>query len=478
MIRCSEREPCSENMEQGIKQRFTHLHDLCIMASDSPRLTWAAEVEWSHEPRLTDIARSRGVRCSVRALGSSAGSSKRGGTLILSDCNLTGGDILPVECYKYITRVFSIPHCTHDPYWFRVHPEVQELVRSGATVRIQAVPKAMELNVAEALIGDEDNVNDVFPGIKPENIKPSDYTHIFQCVFDESTNLFHWGISSMVDSIALHLTSMSLNTAVQEQHTELGIVPICRAYYKMKEMLEHYFPMWGWELPPDTVAVDVGASPGGWTQYLAVEKKCKCVVAIDPGELHESLLAPGSNVVNVRAIAQAPEVAWELMRVGGFQLCVCDVNFEADDATVMLVEHVLQYANVTSSSAPPSPTVDVADPDARQVCFTNSAEDLPLGREKETYKSRLTPEDLCHCCTHSDRGTGYLILTLKMPKNPKEKHMLRAVAAAMKLLAPAKNKFAAKFGVCGWDFKVVHLNANSKNERTLVCKFHNIPKCL
>jgi 23S rRNA U2552 (ribose-2'-O)-methylase RlmE/FtsJ len=332
----------------------------------------------------------------------------------------------------------------------------------------------MELYVAEALIGDEDNVHDIFPGVKPENIKPSNYTHIFQCVYDEVTNLFHWGITTLEESLSLHITSIALNNAVQIQHNEQGIVPICRAYYKMKEIIEHYFPLWGWELPEGAVAVDVGASPGGWTQYLAVEKKCKCVVAIDPGELHESLLTPSSNVVNVRAIAQAPEVAEALLKVGGFQLCVCDVNFEADDATAMLVEHVLQYANVLNET---SSVADVSlDAGTRRVCFTESAEGLPLGREKETYKSKLIEEDLCHSCTHWDRGTGYLVLTLKLPKNPKEKHMLRAVATAMKLLAPAKNDFAAKYGVCGWDFKVVHLNANSKNERTLVCKFHNIPK--
>jgi hypothetical protein len=335
----------------------------------------------------------------------------------------------------------------------------------------------MELYVAEALIGEEDNINDIFPGVKPENIKPSNYTHIFQCVFDEVTSLFHWGITTLEESSSLHITSVALNNAVQVQHSGQRIMPICRAYYKMKEIIEHYFPLWGWELPESAVAVDVGASPGGWTQYLAVEKKCKCVVAIDPGELHESLLVEGGNVINVRTIAQAPEVAEALRSIGGFQLCVCDVNFEADDATAMLVEHILQYANVPSGVCSPGGGPDgVLDISSREVCFAESAEGLPLGREKETYKSKLMEEDLCHSCSHSDCGTGYLVLTLKLPKNPKEKHMLRAVATTMRLLAPARNEFAAKYGVCGWDFKVVHLNANSKNERTLVCKFHNIAK--
>ena len=88
-------------------------------------------------------------------------------------------------------------------------------------------------------------------------------------------------------------------------------LPASRAYYKMSEIKEFYFPLWGWvwpgceldglvsvnkENPPHTVklnnmrdgrrrrcnAVDVGASPGGWTQCLAAH--CASVISIDPGK--------------------------------------------------------------------------------------------------------------------------------------------------------------------------------------------------
>ena len=104
--------------------------------------------------------------------------------------------------------------------------------------------------------------------------------------------------------------------------------PVSRAYYKMSEIKEFYFPLWGWIWPgceildknttkedkdivthslctnssviintPHTTmqhavinkrkrmrcnAVDVGASPGGWTQCLAVH--CAKVISIDPGK--------------------------------------------------------------------------------------------------------------------------------------------------------------------------------------------------
>ena len=59
---------------------------------------------------------------------------------------------------------------------------------------------------------------------------------------------------------------------------------------------------------------------------------------------------------------------------------------------------------------------------------------------------------------------GYVVLTLKLVKNAKEHYIHNASQGASKILRAAG---------C-WDFRVVHLGANSKNERTLVCRFGGI----
>uniref|UniRef100_A0A6V2D7D3 Ribosomal RNA methyltransferase FtsJ domain-containing protein n=1 Tax=Ditylum brightwellii TaxID=49249 RepID=A0A6V2D7D3_9STRA len=63
---------------------------------------------------------------------------------------------------------------------------------------------------------------------------------------------------------------------------------ICRAQSKLQEAFARY----NYALPDAAttsqnrlVAVDCGAAPGGWTQFLATKVQCKKIYSIDPGEL-------------------------------------------------------------------------------------------------------------------------------------------------------------------------------------------------
>eukprot|EP00957_Ditylum_brightwellii_P169706 12916732-Ditylum_brightwellii.AAC.1 len=59
---------------------------------------------------------------------------------------------------------------------------------------------------------------------------------------------------------------------------------ICRAQSKLQEAYARY----NYALPDATnglIAVDCGAAPGGWTQFLAMTVQCKRIYSIDPGEL-------------------------------------------------------------------------------------------------------------------------------------------------------------------------------------------------
>jgi 23S rRNA U2552 (ribose-2'-O)-methylase RlmE/FtsJ len=74
---------------------------------------------------------------------------------------------------------------------------------------------------------------------------------------------------------------------------------ICRAYWKLQEAWERY----KYELPQAggtsisssgmrmLTALDCGAAPGGWTQYLAQHVHCSKIYSIDPGELSPVVLA-------------------------------------------------------------------------------------------------------------------------------------------------------------------------------------------
>jgi len=207
------------------------------------------------------------------------------------------------------------------------------------------------------------------------------------------------------------------SSRVAERTGVCGLVePVCRAYYKIQEIIEYYFSLWGWKdfSLIDGVVVDIGASPGGWTQYLAsISKK---VIAIDPGDLHPTV-SRLENVCHVQALVESSE-AQEAMRAAqiegvsgehsGVLACVCDINVEVIFTAKILAKWVLPFIS------------------------TNA-------------------------------GIPFVVMTLKMNKSPKQKHIDFARDQAVQILSPFCH-----------DFKLVHLNANSSNERTLICRTKSI----
>lgn len=132
----------------------------------------------------------------------------------------------------------------------------------------------------------------------------------------------------------------------------------CRAFHKIEEVearFGHQFPPW-WRdsfCDADTaprVAVDVGASPGGWTLFLS--SRCTRVYAIDPGDLVPSVAAL-PNVTHMRARVEplGPDGAWPdvgvpVRALGGpfgdalpfISLLTCDAIMEPALASQLLCE--------------------------------------------------------------------------------------------------------------------------------------------
>jgi hypothetical protein len=173
------------------------------------------------------------------------------------------------------------------------------------------------------------------------------------------------------------------------------------------------------------------------------------VVAVDPGLLcHDVLLMP--NVIHIKSTIQANEAQNELSKyarpanpisVTGedvsyhesvntrpfLRVLVCDINADAKCAAELLSASVLPH--MTES--------------CRCHCSTTSSS-----------SSLSTSASSCEECSCG----GILVLTLKLSKRPKEAQINRAVCAA---------KTALEALAC-WDFRVIHLGANSINERCVL----------
>lgn len=96
-------------------------------------------------------------------------------------------------------------------------------------------------------------------------------------------------------SLALCMTGISKSFTLENinndsNNNSIDEDVISRAYFKLKEAFEtyeidHSASFDRQTLLKDTVAIDVGSAPGGWTKFLAYDMQCKLVHSVDPGEL-------------------------------------------------------------------------------------------------------------------------------------------------------------------------------------------------
>ena len=92
----------------------------------------------------------------------------------------------------------------------------------------------------------------------------------------------------------------------------------CKAAGKLVEALE----VSGFQTGSGA-AIDVGASPGGWTVQLA--QRFELAIAVDPADMHPSALLP--NVVHVRRMSQDATEEIEAALAGrAVDLVCCDAN--------------------------------------------------------------------------------------------------------------------------------------------------------
>ena len=199
--------------------------------------------------------------------------------------------------------VFLVLGCSHHASeWESIisHPS---LVLDGTTVRVTTSPPSLKEKAIKML---ENHVH----------LTPRDSTHVLHIL--EVENQFLWSL------LPREFDFSTVVPPSASKHTS-------RAYFKMQEVVHRL----GIALDRRICALDVGASPGGWTEYLS--SMVEHVVAVDPGPLHELILTR-PNVTHIRKRVEVAGSEIQLhMPVGGYHLCVCDINVEPRAAAAVLL---------------------------------------------------------------------------------------------------------------------------------------------
>ena len=127
---------------------------------------------------------------------------------------------------------------------------------------------------------------------------------------------------------------------------------ISRAEFKLLEALEQFHL----ELPARSHALDLGASPGGWTRVL--RQKGVLVTAVDPGQLHPSL-------AHDKAIRHLPIAAEKYLTQypDSYDLIVNDMRLDARDSARLMVKYApYLYAHGEAIMTLKLPTADPLKP--------------------------------------------------------------------------------------------------------------------
>jgi 23S rRNA U2552 (ribose-2'-O)-methylase RlmE/FtsJ len=169
----------------------------------------------------------------------------------------------------------------------------------AGVVRLQCLPRGVETFLQDELPQEWD-------------LHPIEFTHVLNAV-EHAQGSIRWSV------IPCTLEQMFRTPAEGPKR-----VPgqLCKAAGKLTEALRVAVHAPG----PNAVAVDVGASPGGWTAVLA--GMVHGVVAVDPAELDPAVLSR-PNVIHVQRSVRDVEAVRAAVRSFGTEvidLLVCDIN--------------------------------------------------------------------------------------------------------------------------------------------------------
>jgi hypothetical protein len=176
-----------------------------------------------------------------------------------------------------------------------------------ARFRVMAAPRKLE---QEFVVSVEDTCSwtkrEVVPVFSPQGFTKC--ISVVELAIGKQTRLVAWGIC---EAELVYLKPPTKNVIKEDK--------VSRAYFKLYEALLRFEV----ELPRGGKGLDVGASPGGWTQCLV--ERGLTVWAVDPAPL---TLRPETmqSVVWLGGLSSSPAVEERLKKDGPFDVIVCDMN--------------------------------------------------------------------------------------------------------------------------------------------------------
>ena len=308
-------------------------HIRAVTSDRAPNL--GVQVHGSHSQRLHDfLVRQPG--CHVVGTAAVSAGRKSVKTLLLH----IEGDVAAFASTAIIgntrlraavTRVYPIS-CSHPSLHEAVQQALcQALPLADKTFRLQAFPRALERTLGDGAQSVCECCSEM-PGHKIR-LEAKGASHVLSVVL--SAEVYYVGIAPREDFLVSWVPPPG---AVGGAHAEAsgGEEGVCKAYYKLCEALQEAAAQG--RAPPQGQfrAVDIGASPGGWTQCL-LEHGAAHVIAIDPGDVSVEPGALMAKVEHVRAKVQ--DCVGDLCERGQQQdVVVCDMNCSPHECVELLLQ--------------------------------------------------------------------------------------------------------------------------------------------
>jgi 23S rRNA U2552 (ribose-2'-O)-methylase RlmE/FtsJ len=292
------------------------------------------QVHGTHSQRLEDYLNSQ-PGCRVEATANAAVNTGRKGvkTLLLHvQGDVTGfASRVLVNNQRLraaVTRIYPITS-----HGRSLEDAVQEALSletplNAKTFRLQCFPRSLERHLGDGPQSVCQCCSER-PGHKIE-LQVKGASHILAVVL--ASEVYYVGTAPR-EAFAVSWDSHPGSGGEVGEESEGGDVP-CKAYYKLREALEYVgsqrLPKGGsWR------AMDIGASPGGWTQCL-LEMGAGHVVSIDPGDVKVEPASLMSCVEHIRAKVQ--DCIGELEGRGEqLDMAVCDMNCSPQEAVNVLL---------------------------------------------------------------------------------------------------------------------------------------------
>ena len=325
-----ERPPCAKFADHGrcrFKEEdcfFPHRYDVV----EYPGINTVLQVSAPHRARFSAYVREHFQISTLHETRAHALTRNGDGALLLRApdgmvATLAADPIVSLA----LRRAYVVDWCGRS--WDTAVSEARRAVEGFAAacshiaprVRVQGYPPSLEdtlIDELSATAGTAMSSTDVMP----LHVAPGRADALVSLVFVDG--IYYVGVCPATDP----RVAIGVMSTKQQVAADCGAVPLCRAYFKLWEAAcrTGVIPvLHNAEVVATTVrtALDVGASPGGWSQYLAaVGFK---VVAVDPGNVDTSLLSQGVEHLRMRGEA-AISVLLDRGLARTFDAYTCDAN--------------------------------------------------------------------------------------------------------------------------------------------------------